>query len=324
MRFLRKSGILNKEKEIRKDMFGYVRTDTPYLYIKDDKLYKAMYCGVCKGIAEVCGQTARMGLSFDTTFLSVLLHNIAGVDVKIEKSHCLTHCIRAREMANVDEMTRQIGALNAILVYYKYTDDIMDGDKGRGKRLWFKKGFKQAKKKYPQIENIVKSNLSAQERTEKAKTDSLDRAADATATMLAEFSDLVLGDKATEYTRNLCYALGKWIYLIDALDDYDKDGKKGSYNPFRLAYQAESKRALLAGEHGDEVRFVFNAIFFDIRENLSRIAFKFNRDLSDNILLRGLPMMTKRIMSGCDCNGRCKDKKDKKRKNNIEHYGESQ
>ena len=295
-------------------MFGYVRTDTPYLYIKDEKLYKAMYCGVCKGIADVCGHGARMGLSFDVTFLSVLLHNVAGVDVKIEKSHCLTHCIRSREMANVDEMTRQIGALNAILVYYKYTDDIMDGDKGRGKRLWFKKGFKRAKKKYPEIEKIVKNNLAAQERVEKANVDSLDRAADATANMIAEISDHILGEKATEFTHNLCYALGKWIYLIDALDDYDKDAKKGAYNPFRLAYNAENRQSLLSGAYGDEVRFVFNAIFFDIRENLSHITFKFNRDLSDNILLRGLPTMTKRIMSGCDCNGRSKDKKRKKKK----------
>ena len=42
-------------------MFGYIRTDTPYLYIKDDTLYKAMYCGLCKGIAQSCGQKARMG-----------------------------------------------------------------------------------------------------------------------------------------------------------------------------------------------------------------------------------------------------------------------
>jgi hypothetical protein len=132
--------------------------------------------------------------------------------------------------------------------------------------------------------------------------------------MIAEFSDYILGEKATEFTHNLCYAIGKWIYLIDALDDYDKDLKKGAYNPFRLAYNAESRQALLLGANGDEVRFVFNAIFFDIRENLSHVSFAFNRDLSDNILLRGLPMMTKRIMSGCDCNGRNKDKKRKKKK----------
>ena len=296
-------------------MFGYVRADTPYLYIKDDTLYRAMYCGVCKGIAEVCGHGARMGLSYDVTFLSVLLHNIAGQDVVIEKSHCLTHCIRSRQMANVDELTRRIGALNTLLAYYKYTDDIEDGDGGRGKRLFFKKGFRRAKKRYPEIERIVRENLAEQSKLEKAKVASVDRAADATAKMIAEFSDYALGEKATPQTHNLCYAVGKWIYLIDALDDYDKDRKKNAYNPFVLAYGAECKEKLLAGKDGDEVRFVFHAVFFDIRENLSQIKFHFNRDLSDNILLRGLPAMTKRVMEGKTCNGKCKPKKEKKPKN---------
>ena len=282
-------------------MFGYVRADTPYLYIKDDILYRAMYCGVCKGIAKVCGHSARMGLSYDVTFLSVLLHNLAGMDVKIEKQHCLTHCIRTRQMAEVDELTCRLGALNTMLVYYKYTDDIADGDKGRGKRLWFKKGFKRAKKAYPEIEKIVRENMRAQEETEKQKTESIDRAADATANMLAEFSDYALEEKATPYTRNLFYALGKWIYLIDALDDYDKDKKKGAYNPFLLAYKAESKQELLSGKTGEEVRFIFHSLFFDIRENMSNITFFFNRDLCDNILLRGLPTTTKKIMEGCAC-----------------------
>ncbi|MBR2441540.1 MAG: hypothetical protein IKB20_00495 [Clostridia bacterium] len=290
-------------------MFGYVRADTPYLFIKDDNLYRAMYCGVCKGIGEVCGHAARMGLSYDVTFLSVLLHNILGEDVTIEKSHCLTHCIRSRQMAAVDELTRRLGALNTILAYYKYTDDIADGDRGRGKRLWFKKGFRLAKKKYPEIEKIVRENLKNQERTEKSGADSLDRAADATANMLQEFSVYALGEKSTEYTQRLFYSLGKWIYLIDALDDYDKDLKKGAYNPFRLAYGGESRKQLLSGAHGEEIQFVFHAVFFDIRESLANIEFRFNRDLSDNILLRGLPMMTKRVMSGCTDKNRKKHEK---------------
>lgn len=295
-------------------MFGYVRADTPYLYMKDDVLYKAMYCGVCKGIAESCGQIARMGLSYDITFFSVLFHNIAGIDVKIEKSHCLTHCIRTRRMAETDDLTRKLGALNTVLVYYKYTDDIQDGDRGRGKRLWFQKGFKRVKKKYPEIEALVRKNLAEQEKTERSKTDSVDRAADATATMMAEFSDLVLKEKATAYTRNLCYAIGKWIYLIDALDDYDEDRKKGRYNPFLLRFQKESRASLLEGKTGEEVRFIFHAIFYDIRENLSKIEFRFNRDLSDNILLRGLPLMTQKVMAGRACKGK-KDKKTEKTDN---------
>ena len=287
-------------------MFGYVRADTPYLYIKDDTLYRAMYCGVCKGIADVCGNAARMALSYDITFLSVILHNIKGEDVKIEKQHCLTHCIRSRQMAEVDELTRKLGALNTLLAYYKCSDDIEDGDGGRFKRLFLKKGFRRAKRKYPEIERIVRENLVEQAKIEKAKTESIDRAADATAKILAEFSSLALEDKATAYTRNLFYAVGKWIYLIDALDDYDKDRKKGAYNPFFYAYNADSKDDLLKGKRGEEVRFIFHSIFFDIRENLSQISFGFNRDLSDNILLRGLPKTTKEIIE----NKRCKKQKE--------------
>ena len=289
-------------------MFGYVRTDRPHLYIKDETLYKALYCGVCKGIGKVCGNAARMGLSYDVTFLSALLHNLLGVDVKIEKQHCFTHCIRTREMAEVDELSLQLGALNTALVYYKYTDDIEDGDRGRGKRLWFKKGFRRMKKAYPEIEKIVRENLAKQEEVERQKTESVDRAADATAKMLQEFSDYVLKEKSTENTQKLFYSLGKWIYLIDALDDYDKDLKKGAYNPFALAYGAKDKAQLLQGKRGEEIRFVFHSIFFDIRESLSDMKFYFNRDLTDNVLLRGLPMMTKRVMCGCT------DKKTKHRK----------
>ncbi|MBQ9728544.1 MAG: hypothetical protein IJV85_03000 [Clostridia bacterium] len=288
-------------------MFGYVRADTPYLYIKDEKLYRAMYCGVCKGIAEVCGHSARMGLSYDVTFLSVLLHNIAKQDVVIEKQHCLTHCIRSRMMANVDELTRRLGALNTALAYYKYTDDIEDGDGGRVKRLLFKKGFRRVKKRYPEIERIVRENLKNQALTEKKNVASVDQAADATALMIAEFSDYALEDKATEETRNLFYAIGKWIYLIDALDDYDKDKKKGSYNPFVLAYGKECKRELVSGEYGEEIRFIFDSLFFTMRECVEKIPFGFNRDLTDNILFRGMPTTTKRVMEDCDC----KKKRDK-------------
>ena len=65
-------------------MFGYVRADFPYLFIKDETLYRAMYCGVCKGIGQVCGHTARIGLSYDTTFLSIIFSQSKFPFVKFE------------------------------------------------------------------------------------------------------------------------------------------------------------------------------------------------------------------------------------------------
>ena len=278
-------------------MFGYVRYDLPNLYIKDFMLYKAMYCGLCKGIGKACGSIARMGLTYDVAFLSALIHNIAGIDVKIEKPHCVKHTVKKRPIACVDALTEELGALNTILLYYKLTDDIADGGKGRGKRLFFKRGFKRAKKKYPALVGIVDGYMKEQSRTEKVQTASCDRAADPTANMMRALSDHFLKEKKSEATGQLFYGLGKWVYLIDALDDYEKDGKKNNYNPFVLSYGKASLTQLMEKE-GDEIRFLFDTLFYSIRENLAKIPFAFNRDLTDNIILLGLPAETNRVMRG--------------------------
>lgn len=278
-------------------MFGYVRYDLPNLFVKDVMLYKSLYCGLCKGIGASCGQAARMGLSYDVTFLSALLHNIAGQDIVIERSHCFEHCIRKRPIAAADDMTKALGALNTILVYYKLTDDVVDGGKGRSRRAWFKRGYKRAKKRYPELDAIVGGYMKKQAETEGAGIASPDAAADPSALMMQEISDWFLKDKASEFTKGLFYGLGKWVYLIDALDDYEKDGKKKQYNPFVLSYGVGTRQELLQ-KNGEEISFVFDSLFYSLRVNLARIPFRFDRDLTDNIILRGLPAETARVMKG--------------------------
>ena len=278
-------------------MFGYVRYDYPNLYIKDFLLYKAMYCGLCKGIKAACGNIARMGLTYDMAFLSALLHNIAGIDVKIEQSNCVQHSLKKRPMACVDELTKALGALNTVLVYYKLADDVTDEGKGRGRRLWFKKGFRRAKKQYPEIVQIVEAYMKEQSKTEKAQTASCDRAADPSASMMKALSDHLLKEKKSEATGQLFYLLGKWVYLIDALDDYEKDAKKNRYNPFVLSYGKMTRKELM-DKQGEEIHFLFDTLFYLLRENLEKIPFAFNRDLTDNIMLLGLPAETARVMNG--------------------------
>ena len=278
-------------------MFGYVRYDLPNLYIKYLMLYKAMYCGLCKGIGKACGNAARMGLTYDVAFLSVLLHNIAGIDIKIEQSNCVQHTVRKRPIACVDELTKELGALNTVLLYYKLTDDVEDAERGRGKRLWFRQGYKRAKKQYPELVQIVEGFMKEQFKTEKEKVASPDRAADPTANMMKALSDHLLKDKKSEATGQLFYMLGKWVYLIDALDDYEKDGKKKRYNPFVLSYGKTTLKELMEKE-GEEIHFLFDTLFYLLRDNLEKIPFAFNRDLTDNILLLGLPAQTERVMRG--------------------------
>lgn len=279
-------------------MFGYIQPDIPYLYFKDATLYKALYCGLCKSIGRSCGQTARFGLSYDMTFLSALLHNIKNTDVTIEKQRCVANIFTRRPMALDDGITKTVACLNTLLTYYKLTDDILDEHKGRISRAFFKRGYKKAKALHPDAAEIVKARMAELFELEKAGCASLDMAADPFGLMIADLSDYCLGESATEYTRKLFYGVGKWVYLIDALDDYDKDVKKKNYNPFVSAYKAPTKDEMLA-KNREEVDFVFKSVFAENAECLKNIKFYFNTDLTDNIILRGMPASTRKVMCGC-------------------------
>ncbi len=278
-------------------MFGYIRPDEPYLYKKDDVLYQALYCGVCKGIGSSCGQMARFSLTYDIAFLSAIAHNVCGVDVEIKKSHCVIHPITKRPIAKIDELSKKLGAVNVILAKYKVTDDKIDGKKGFLKGLFLNRGYKKARRLMSEVDALVKKRYEELRELERSDNGLIDRVCEPFSLMLAEISDAILGDFATQNTHDLFFYIGKWIYVIDALDDYDKDLKRGEYNPFVTCYKKADLKSLVEECVGD-LDFMFADIFNGISSNFSKISFKFNKDLISNILLRGIPARTAKVLEG--------------------------
>ncbi|MDE5728777.1 MAG: hypothetical protein K2I20_01215, partial [Clostridia bacterium] len=190
-------------------MFGYISPDAPYLFKKDETLYKALYCGLCKGIGAGCGQTARTALTYDVAFMSALVHNIRGEDVKIERAHCFLHLIKKRPIAAVDETTIALGCVNTALAYFKLCDDKADGDKKGILRHLYKKGYKKTLKKFPEIAEIIKRQTEEQAKLEKAGCAVIDMAAEPSANMLRDISKVILKEFSNGATENLFYAIGK-------------------------------------------------------------------------------------------------------------------
>ena len=277
-------------------LFGYIQPDAPYLFKKDETLYKALYCGLCKSIGKGCGQTARTALTYDMAFTSALVHNIRHEDVKIKRSHCVLHCIRKRPIAEVDDITVMLGCINTALAYYKLCDDKADGDSKGVFRHLYKKGLKRAAKRHGKAVEIIQNQMKEQSRLEKAGCRIIEMAAEPSAVMMKELSIYALKEYSTPETEALFYDLGKWVYLIDALDDYDKDIKKHRFNVFYNSFGAESKRQAVE-RNLSELTFLFDSLFADMRERISKIDFGFNRDLTDNIILRGIPLKTRAILN---------------------------
>lgn len=282
-------------------MFGYVKTDFPNLYVKDTVLYKAMYCGLCKGIGRTCGQKGRFLLNYDLTFLSVFMHNVLGVDVKIENQKCVIHTVKKRPIALVDSLTERIAALNVILAYHKLNDDVIDSGKGRVGKAIFSSAYKRAKKREPELDAIVKTRYAELLAYEKASGDSVDVAADPFGNMLKDAVKVLAGDSYCEDVGLLAYNLGKWIYLIDALDDFDKDKRKKNFNVFVNCFKtAESKRRLVS-ENQTEIICIFSGVLSAIAETAKKLKYNFNHDLTDNVFMRGLSVQTKKIMENEKC-----------------------
>ena len=277
-------------------MFGYVKTDVPNTYVKDTILYKAMYCGLCKGLGNVCGQKSRFLLNYDLTFLSLLIHNVMGVDVKIEKQRCVIHQIRKRPIAIPDELTKRIACLNVLLAYYKVCDDVIDNNKGKLKRKIFYKAYKKAKLNEPEIDNIIRERYKELLQYEKKAIDSIDYVSDPFGKMMQEIVSVLLSNETSEEILSLSYGIGKWIYLIDAIDDYDKDVKNNNYNVFKFAYPSIKTKENLIKDKQQDLMCIFGAILSDIALNAKNINYKFNHDLIDNILYRGLVLQTKTVM----------------------------
>lgn len=276
-------------------MFGYVQPDRPYLYIKDETLYKALYCGVCKSIGKSCGTIARLSLTYDIAFLSAVAHNLLKKDVKITKQRCIAHPFTKRPVAEPDELSLSLGALNVILAYFKLCDDVADNGRGRFKRFLISSGFKRAKKREEKLCEIVERNYTQLALAEKRGENRIDAIADPFANMLKELSVSLLNEKSTAESEAFFYEFGKWIYLIDALDDYDEDLKKKNYNPFFICYGAKNFTELKKN-FGEEISFVMGSVIADIDDKLNKLQFGFNADLIRNIASRGTKERTKTVL----------------------------
>ena len=282
-------------------MFGYIHPERPHMFVKDEVLYKALYCGMCKSIKQGGGQLARTALTYDMAFMSALVHNLKNADVVVKKRRCALHPFRRRYMALPDETSVLLGCINTALAYYKLLDDREDGDKKGLFAFLYRRGYKKVLKRHPSAARIIASQIEQQRTVEKKGSAVIDEACEPTAAMLRRLSRYILGDMADAHTDGLFYDLGKWIYLADALDDYDKDVKKGRYNVLYNAFKAPVKAEAVCS-NGEEINFLFNSLFADMREHLAGVKFHFNHDLTDNIILLGIPAATRRLVYGaCGC-----------------------
>ena len=213
-------------------MFGYVTASLKELDKETEKRYGAVYCGICRRIRIQSGQVARIGLSYDMAFLALLLMSLYEPEETAGDKACSLHPIRKRPW--VDNRFVQYAAdMNVALAYYNFLDDWEDDRKYSAKLLadQFGKHLPEIRERYPRQCRAIEDCIRQLSQLEKDNCQNPDEPASCFGQLMGELLTYE-EDLWAPTLRQMGFYLGRFIYLLDAALDYDKDEKKGKYNPY--------------------------------------------------------------------------------------------
>ena len=213
-------------------MFGYVTASFKELDKEQQQRYNAVYCGICRRICAQSGNTARLGLRYDMAFLALLLMSLYEPEEVSGKNACLPHPLTKKPW--VDNLyVRYAADMNVALAYYKLLDDWQDDRTYSAKLLSgaFGRHLPQIEARYPRQCAAIRDCIAQLSAMEKTNCANPDLPAACFGRLMAEL--LVWEeDLWAPALRSTGEALGRFIYLLDAALDYDRDEKKGKYNPY--------------------------------------------------------------------------------------------
>ena len=284
-------------------MFGYVRPNVPELKMLENQYYRAAYCGLCHSMQRQTGFVSRMTLSYDVTFLLLVRLAISGEKPNFVKKRCFAHPTKKR-LTMVDNASLQYCAnVGVLLAAHKMSDDVSDENFLKKLFATFLRtiiapAYKRAERAYSELNSEILSRLEELHTIERERP----RSADLPARIFGELMGAVLSygledEEKKRIASAIGMQIGRWVYLIDALDDMNEDRKKGSYNPFLLLYDGKE----LDEEKKKDVKAALLGISKKAAAAVDLVDFEGRRDLCGliyNIISQGIPACTDRILFG--------------------------
>lgn len=219
-------------------MFGFILPNIESLEEEEKKRYRAAYCGVCRSLKQRYGQLPRVTVSFDMTFLALVLGSLYEPQETKGAARCPLHPAKPQAFAQ-SEYSNYAADLSVAFAYHKLLDDWHDDHtiKSRAAAFALAGAYRKAKKRIPQECRAIEEALAEIQDMEKQLLEQneslpLDAPANRFGLLLGDIfahkNDFWVTD-----LRRFGARLGKFVYVMDAAMDLEEDLRTGSYNPFK-------------------------------------------------------------------------------------------
>lgn len=263
-------------------MFGYININRKELPEESAKEYQAYYCGLCQELKNSCGTKGQMLLNYDMTFLIVLLTGLYELGHEEKEFTCPLHPTR-RQKAWINEATKYAADMNVILAYHNLDDDWKDEKAYTKKALAkaFVKDYERIRAKYPRQVLAVEKYRKELAAAEEAGEENLDAIAGLTGEMTGE----IFNWREDEWSKELgclSFYLGKFVFLMDAYEDLEKDKKHKEYNPFSsMVCQREGDFEIFA-------KLLLTSMMSECAKSFERLPILMHADILRNVLYSGV------------------------------------
>jgi hypothetical protein len=221
-------------------MFGYVTLAPDLLPKERCARYRSFYCGLCRTLRQRHGSLSRITLSYDLTFLYILLNSLYEPQETLGLEHCFLHPVAGSSFV-ISEAAEYCADMNIALSYHKCMDNWQDDQSllSRGEAAVLGRSYQRVKAQYPEKCARIESCLKQIGELEKAGDPSLDGAANLTAEMLGMVYRYRENDYWADTLSQMGQGLGRFIYLMDAYEDLPQDLRRKRYNPLAAHHQRE-------------------------------------------------------------------------------------
>lgn len=259
-------------------MFGYIICTRSELTKEEHTRYQSVYCGLCRELKRKYGQIARFSLNYDLTFLALFLSALYEPEESVEEIRCMVHPAGKRPVLS-SRFVEYAADMTILLTYFKCMDDWND-EKKIGRLQYanvLKKHLAAIQKNYPRQYEAVKAKSEELTALEKDAANVSDVIVNCCGDLLAEIFVYDEHDFWSSSLRKFGYELGRFIYLMDAVIDYESDLQAGTFNPF---IKMEFDRA--------RSKEILNVMIGNAMEQFERLPIVQDEKILKNILYGGI------------------------------------
>ncbi len=279
-------------------MFGYVQPLKCELKMREYDYYRAAYCGLCNALRARCGIKARFIVNYDFVFLALVISAVteSDDDISFKKRRCMV-CPQGRQCAESNAYSTAADA-SVILTYLKLEDDIRDSKSiidsavSQIARFFLSSAYRKAVKNFPNYASRAHELLDELSRLERIRVPSIDETADKFALMLSDV--IVSGSKNERALYQMLYHIGRFVYIVDALDDFEKDCSQGEYNP--IAERFEIHSGTLPDDVTEEILITLEQSRVSVLRAFELIDAGGASGIIRNIIEYGMPATVKRVI----------------------------